>query len=348
MSLTRREFLASVAAVAVQAPSSSFRIVRKGTVYDGGPGIISGNCRCKNGDLLVAFNTGGDLSAGQRVGIVRSRDGGKSWSKPEHWFESIFKKGGIEAGCSLTCLSSGRILLPYADGFYLRPGKNYDRHALLFCPVSDDDGRNWRNAKAEAYEGLEAFAFGTVVELPGGRLLMPLWGAYEKQGVWGCGVLKSKDGGIAWSDYRPIAREHGDETPILRLPDGRLLALIRGYTEDKTRPFHVSWSEDRGDTWSAPLKVNLFGTSPSLHLTPRGRLLAGHRSTLEGGRCHISSSVDGGRAWQFELELEPTDGKWDYGGYPAFENLPDGRVFVTFHTGKPPGWHTLYNVLDEG
>jgi hypothetical protein len=357
--MNRRRFLTTAAQTAVaisgaakakaasNPASGRLRIVSNGTVYDSGPGIISGSARCKNDDLLVAFNTGGDIGAGQRVGILRSKDGGKTWSAPETWFESIFKKGGIETGCSLTCLSSGRLLLPYADGFYLNRAKGYDRHALLFCPISEDNGRTWRNTKAECYEGLEAFAFGTVVELPGGTLLLPLWGAYDRQGVWGCGLLKSKDGGLSWSDWRPIVREGGDETPIILLPDGRLLALIRGHTKEATRPFHVAWSSDAGDTWSAPLKVELFGTSPSLHLTPKGNLLAGYRSTLPGGRCHVSSSADGGKTWQFELELEPPGGKWDRGGYPAFENLPDGRVFVTFHTGVPGKWGTYWNVVEE-
>lgn len=351
MRFTRRHFLALAASAAFPSrmPHSNLRIVSRGVVYDGGPGIIAGNARCANGDLLVAFNTGGDLSAGQRVGIVRSTDSGRTWGAPETWFDSIFKRGGIEAGCSLTRLKSGRLLLPYADGFYLHPRANSsDRHALLFCPTSDDNGKTWQNRKAEGFEGLEAFAFGTVAELPNGTLLLPLWGAYDRQGVWGCGLLKSKDNGDTWGDYRAIVKERGDETPILLLPDGRLLALIRGYLpQDKTRPFHVSHSADGGDTWSAPRKVELFGTSPSMHLSPKGRLLAGYRSTREGGRCHISSSEDGGLTWKFELELEPPDGTWASGGYPAFENLPDGRLFVTFHTGKPPAWHTYYNVIEE-
>jgi hypothetical protein len=343
--MNRRSFLVQMGAGLVAARA---RVVEKGVVYDRSPALIAGNCRCRNGDLLVAFNTGGDLSAGQRTGIVRSTDGGKSWGPPGVYFESVFTRGGIEAGCSLTCLSSGRLLLPYADGFYLHPGakNNYDRHALLFCPTSDDNGRTWQNTKAQCYEGLEAFAFGTVVELPGGTLLLPLWGAYDQQGVWGAGLVKSKDGGKTWGDWRSIVREHGDETPIILLPDGRLLALIRGYTNDPERPFHVAHSSDGGDTWTAPQKVNLNGTSPSLHITPKGRLLAGYRSTLKGANCHVASSPDGGLHWTFELELELPRDTWNRGGYPAFENLPDGRIFVTFHNSRP-SWYVAYNVLEE-
>jgi len=73
------------------------------------PALIAGNCTCANGDLLAAYNTSGDIAAGQRVGLVRSFDNGRTWGEPERFFESIFNRGGIEAGCSLTRLASGRL-----------------------------------------------------------------------------------------------------------------------------------------------------------------------------------------------------------------------------------------------
>ena len=320
------------------------RVISKGVVHESSAALIAGVCRCVNGDILVSFNSGGDLSAGQQALVVRSRDGGSTWGEPEARFESVFKGGGIEAGCSLTRLSNGRLLLPYADGFYLHPGSdNYDRHALLFCPLSDDNGVTWSSSKAQGYEGLEAFAFGRVVGLPGGDLLLPLWGAYDRQGQWVPAVLRSSDGGQTWGGHSPIVCD-GDETPIALLPDGRLLALLRGYTRDTKRPFHVSHSSDAGQTWSEPVMVNINGTAPSLHLSADGRLLAGFRSTLEGGNCHIASSEDGGLTWRVELELELPKGKWHYGGYPVLEDLLDGRLIATFHNGDP-SWYTAYNIL---
>ena len=320
-------------------------VIRKGVVYDKETALIAGVCRCTNGDLLVSFNTGGDLSAGERAGLVRSTDGGVTWSDPEVWFDSVFTAGGIEIGCSLTRLSTGRILFSYADGFYLQPGSDdYSRHALLVCPVSDDNGRTWTNEKAQCYAGLEAFAFGKIIEMPDHVLLLPIWGSYDEQGNWVTGLLRSTDGGVTWNDYSRIT-DNGDETPITRLPDGRLLALVRGY--DKTlpeRPLHVCHSADDGRTWSAPQRVNINGTSPSLHVASDGQLFAGFRSTQDGGNCHIASSADGGLSWTVELELELTAGKWHYGGYPVMEDLPDGPLFVTYHNADPT-WHVAYNIL---
>jgi len=124
------------------------------------------------------------------------------------------------------------------------------------------------------------------------------------------------------------------------------MALIRGCTEESGSPFHVAYSEDGGDTWSAPRKIPVNGTSPSLHLSPAGTLLAGYRSTLPGGVCRVSSSTDGGVSWKLELELELPHGSWKLGGYPTFENLADGTMICVFHNGDP-AWHVAYNVLAE-
>jgi Neuraminidase (sialidase) len=343
------------AEITIPKGAGRVKVVEKGVVYDKSTAVISGVCRCKNGDLLVSYNMRSDLRPGERVGLVRSTDGGKTWSgRPENTFESVFKNGGLEAGCSLTCLSNGRLLLPYADGIYLHPDQkdNFDRFALLFCPTSDDQGRTWQNTKAQSYDGLEGFAYGKVVELPSGKLLLPLWGARERRETSSSGVVQSHDNGETWSEYRCIGPAHGDETSVILLPDSSLLALIREYEpQDPTRAFHVAYSRDGGENWTAPQKVNMTGTSPALHLTPKGLLLAGYRSTVgqpTEGRCHISSSLDNGQTWDFELELELPRGQWFKGGYPAFTNLADGRIFVTFHNGvlKDP-WYTAYNILAE-
>ena len=327
-----------------QSPKApSLKVVAKGFAYNQSTAAVVGVCQCKNGDLLVAYNTYTDLSPGERIAFVRSADGGKTWGKPEAGFESVFQDGGVETGSSLTRLANGRLLLPYADGFYLRPETSGDRRVLLFCPTSDDNGKTWQNTKAISFEGLEAFAFGKVVQLPDGTLLLPLWGSYDKYGEIASGVLKSKDSGNHWSEWRPIARRNGSETPIVLLPDNRLIALLRQYTDDKERPFHVSYSSDGGDTWTTPVKVNLQGEAPAPHLTTKGLLLAGYR-TLQS-RCHVSSSSDGGLTWKFELGLEGPDGR-PIGEYPSFENLSDGRILVAHDNGKPI-WSVVYNILQE-
>ena len=322
------------------------RVVEKGVVYDKSSALIAGVCRCTGGDLLVSFDSRGDLSAGEKAFLVRSHDDGRTWSEPEATFESVFVEGGIEIGCSISCLPDGRLLLPYTDGFYLHPKTdNYNRRTLLFCLTSDDEGRSWSNRRAQAFEGIEAFAYGKVVSLPDGTILMPLWGAYDVYGKWYPGVLKSRDRGATWGDYRRIA-DAGSETPIVVLPDGRILALLRGYTAEPNRPLYVSYSDDGGDTWSLPGKTTVDGTAPSLHISPKGTLLAGYRSNEKGGVCRVAASEDSGTTWELALELDLPHDAWDKGGYPVFENLPNGEMFVSFHNAVPT-WYVAYNIIRE-
>ncbi|MEW6219199.1 MAG: sialidase family protein [Thermodesulfobacteriota bacterium] len=321
-----------------------------------GPALIAGSAACANGDLLVACNTGGDVSPGQEVHLVRSRDGGRTWQREPVAFASRFVGGGVESGCTLTRLAAGRLLLPYADGYYLSPGQGWDRRAVFSCPFSDDHGHTWQHGGIQPFAGLEAFVYGRVVELAGGDLLLPLWGSFQRQGRWKSGVLRSRDRGLTWGEHRFIV-ESGvcDETPIIRLPSGRLLALIRGLRarpasladtvagRRRRQAFHVALSED-GRIWSRPERTNLAGTAPSLHLSPTGQLLAGFRSTDPSGACRIAMSPDEGRSWQTVLELVPPEGRWRHGGYPVLLNLPDGTMLATFHN-NVDGWRVGCNRL---
>jgi len=83
-----------------------------------------------------------------------------------------------------------------------------------------------------------------VVELPDRTLLLPLGGAYDRRGAWACGLVKSTDNGETWGNYRRIVQGKSDETPIILLPDSRVLPRIRGHSDDPSRPFHVSHSSD--------------------------------------------------------------------------------------------------------
>lgn len=322
------------------------QVVETGIVHDKSSALIAGVCKSAGGDLLLVYNSRGDLSAGEQAFVVRSQDQGRTWGDPETSFESIFVEGGIEAGCSLSCLPDGRLLLPYTDGFYLHPKTdNYDRRTLLFCLTSDDEGRSWGNRRAQRFAGLEAFAFGKIISLSDGKLLLPLWGTLDVHGTCNPGVLKSTDRGETWSDYRSIA-QRGNETPIVLLPDDRIMALLRGFTDEPNYPLHIAYSDDAGNTWTVPRKTSVEGTSPSLHITSKGTLLAGYRSTQESGNCRVAVSADLGATWDLALELELPHGTWDYGGYPVFENLASGDIFVSFHNAVPT-WYVAYNILQE-
>ncbi len=118
-----------------------------------------------------------------------------------------------------------------------------------------------------------------MVELPDRTLLLPLCGAYDRRGAWTCGLVKSTDNGETWGNYRRIVQGKSDETPIILLPNSRVLALIRGHSDDPSRPFHVSHSSDGGASWQFQLQLDPikgpwhYGGYPVLTNLADGRIL---------------------------------------------------------------------------
>jgi hypothetical protein len=267
----------------------------------------------------------------------------------------------------MTALSDGRILIPYNDG----PGDPW-KHAstpVKLCLIeSATNGRSWSHERVIPTDLLEPFCYGKILELKDGRLLMPVWGRRSEEDVRRSGVLASDDGGRTWDQHSTIAydpqpgqfdaernftRKGGyNETTIVELPGGEIMAIIRQafVGGDEFLHFFRSTSSDQGATWTAPEKLDICGTSPSLHVTPQGTILLGCRTHVhepsgytERGQplmrtdgVAVSWSDDDGRTWQGPLHLlDPKGHQYirEYeAGYPAMVNLPSGEIFVSFYS----------------
>ncbi|MCX5724310.1 MAG: sialidase family protein, partial [Nitrospirae bacterium] len=137
-----------------------------------------------------------------------------------------------------------------------------------------------------------------------------------------------------------------NEATLLELPDGRILAVLRQQgVEGQTRDLHRSLSCDGGQTWSAPERMALWGTSPSLHVGPSGEIILGYRNHLGNPQgltepgVGLSFSLDGGDHWVGHRLLEDPQGH-SYGhefeaGYPAFLDIEGGKVLVVFYSYDP-------------
>ena len=92
----------------------SLRVIRRVKVATGPPRhrAFPGIEKLRNGDILVAYREGSDhwRTADGTVKLVRSRDGGLTWSQPETLLESKGENYGTHSGISQ--FSDGSILLP--------------------------------------------------------------------------------------------------------------------------------------------------------------------------------------------------------------------------------------------
>ncbi|WP_461211251.1 sialidase family protein [Desulfocurvus sp. DL9XJH121] len=98
-------------------------------------------------------------------------------------------------------------------------------------------------------------------------------------------IFASRDHGRTWE---PRAVLGGDpnlvlcEGSMVRLPDGRILALMRENSQ-VFEPMYLCESLDCGRTWSAPRPTCLVGHRPTLGLTRSGKLLVTYRNRGPAG-----------------------------------------------------------------
>lgn len=307
--------------------------------------------RAANGDLLVQFNTGKDCWPGSTAYLIRSSDGGQTWSEPRKLIASQRNGGAIHTNVGLTLLSNDDLILPFIDAKLRDGGRGFPKPmhpghevAVANVIISHDHGQTW-SGWVPAHGGVPWTApFGRLVEMPDGRLLLPLWmsanatgpesGQYEKQGF--SGFVVSSDGGQTWGDVAKLG--HFGETSLLLLDDNRtLLACLK---QHPSRLTHVMRSTD-GKSWTDPRNFGVQGKNASLHLSPRGWPLILCSPVTpgpgEGTRPGvIFFTPDRGDTWRRAIELEEPIGPRGTFAYGLTAvNVDAGRMLVVFAGADP-------------
>lgn len=339
------------------------KIREKFVVHQGPePALFPGLARAANGDLLVSFCTEFDCQPGGRAYLLRSTDDGRTWSAPVPIMRSGKPDGCINLSVGLTTLRDGTILYPCCDA---RLTRKWDQHdADLIILRSADHGTTW-SAPTPCFTGVkEPFAYGNIIELANGDVLCPIWGKRVAEEQWASGLVRSHDGGRTWGEHVTIAYDPDaafvagetdptvfhcagyNETTLLELQDGRLLAVLRQQgVQGGRRELDSAMSADGGRTWSAPTRMELWGTSPSLHLLPSGLIVLGYRNHLGNPQglgepgVGVSLSHDHGLTWSGHMLLEDPQGhRYAHefeAGYPAFLLMGDGSTLTVFYSYDP-------------
>ena len=189
--------------------------------------------------------TDAERKADQGEWIIRSADGGRSWSARIP-----------------TIVNSPHGPIQLADGRLLYAGKQLwtDSRKIGVCE-SKDDGLTWqwhadipiRTGDRNAYHELHA------VEAANGTIIAHIRNHNEVNKHWTL-QTESSDGGKTWSE--PHAVSYGLPSHLLRLRDGRLL-MSYGY---RRAPFgnRARLSTDHGKSWSDELTLSDDGTSGDL------------------------------------------------------------------------------------
>lgn len=327
--------------------------------YIGWPTI----CRTDAGELLVVFSGDRDehVCPWGKVQMVRSHDGGATWSEAEtvcnsplddrdagiiqtrsgalvlNWFTSVAFEGRIAAAKRRGQAPDERLV-------------QWSRHAEKLTPDirsqwlgywtrrSEDGGRTWQapvRTRGSSPHG--------PIELSDGRLLHV--GRRSSAGEAELIVEESRDDGRSWTQIAsietaaedPVSQFH--EPHLVETAEGRLVAQFRFHFmvpgkpgRDNTRSYlRQAVSEDGGHTWSVAQQIPILGYPPHLIRLENGWLLSvyGRRHGVFGEYACISR--DGGVTWDVENEICLAQALNGDLGYPASVQLPDGSIYTVYY-----------------
>ncbi|SDU82815.1 sialidase family protein [Jiangella alkaliphila] len=295
--------------------------------------------------VAVAREGAGHTGQDGRLLMLTSDDGGSTWSAPEVVHDSPYD----DRDPMITQLSSGRLLLSWFQNDYsVTPPEPMG----TFVAHSDDGGQTWSAPVAvqsmlsgesdivDTYELGWNASHGQVKELPGGDLIVPLYGTVPDDKWQKATVVRSSDGGETWSAateslIASATGTHYQEPVLTVLPGGVVHALLRIGTAASTMGAvhsQESWSRDGGRTWSAPAEIDLVTSSAHTEVLRDGSVflaygdLSGHFTDRRGTVGAVIRSP-----------LSPWSGAarelvWDSGtgdqANPAVVEARPGRVLV--------------------
>jgi sialidase-1 len=347
--VTRRQFSIGVA-LTVSARTLRAQVETIATIsrqpefYHGWPTIALR----RTGELLVAYSGGREshVCPFGRVDLIRSRDGGHSWSWPETVLDTPIDDrdaGVIETAAGSLLVSTFTSLayepvLAKASAWSAEKTERWQavqrrtspeqRQALLGCWLlrSTDGGLTWSAPIRVPVNSPHG-----PVAVSGGRLLYAgkqLWEAGTK-----VGVCESTDDGRTWRWLSDIPARPGDrvaeyhELHAVEAADGRILVHIRNHNPSNAGETLQCESRDGGRTWSVPHPIGVWGLPSHLLRLRDGRLLMsyGYRRQPFGNLARVSA--DHGSTWSEPIPISADGASGDL-GYPSTVELPD-RTLIT-------------------
>lgn len=215
-----------------------------------------------DGTLLCNYFTYGK-DQDIEVRLIRSRDGGQTWSSPEIILP------GYATSTPIRRLRSGRLVMPV----YTVDGGG--KRAYAGVCLSDDGGKHWSNPHAIGLKAGKIIDETDIYERKDGTLL-----AVCREVMV---ASESKDRGETWSEVTPLG--FPGHCPYLLMT--RSGVLLMGHRVPNTS---LHYSLDEGRTWHGSLLIDsVIGAYPSMVELKDGNVLCVYYE--EGAHSAIRSTI---------------------------------------------------------
>lgn len=277
-----------------------------------------------------------------------SEDQGETWSE----LEPIGDYGGVVAMGDICEVGKGEYIAMFHDdgrfiGKVSTPGWIRERVEVFACGEGPDTRTKYIHYYSE--DGGETFGKPVDHWLKTKEREGDVWrkihtcysGKVDTDRRFHLYQVRSKDGGLTWSDPETICHPENDkqvcEPAIVRSPDGKtLITLLRENTHKRNSFMLIS--KDNGTTWSEPVELpsSLTGDRHCARYLPDGRLFISFRDTSRDSLTWgdwvawvgTFDDIIEGREGQYRLRIMKNYYHGDC-AYPAIEILPDETIVTT-------------------
>ena len=325
------------------------------------PGLI----RTEKGALVGCFdaryNNEADLCNDIDVAVVRSTDGGLTWSEPAVGMDM---GDGGNNGCGDPCIlqdKKGRLWMQaltchFGGGASLGVSKaGFDEHQTgQWCMVtSDNDGKTWSKTPINPTKSIKKEEWTCILAGPGCGICTSKGVIVFPAQIWQNGanpramstICSSSDGGKTWK-YGTGIPHFTSECQVVELSDGSLMLNCRNEARSGKRVIYTT--NDLGDTWTAHETNNSALREPTcqaslvtIDVKDKGRHLF-FSNPKSGSRNHMTvrASADDGKTWNEGYEYD-TRNCMGYSCIALADDKTLGIIYETAHPNLQTGMHGI-------
>lgn len=220
--------------------------------------------------------------------------------------------------------------------------------AVVDYVQSRDEGRTW--SEGERLVGWPGnLPRNTPIRVADHQMLVPLFvDFWYEAGLVGSytALIKYKDGKILEKKYASMDDKDAIQPAVVRLGDGRILALMR----DKTDRFiRRAWSNDGGRSWSSVTMTALPNPGAAIHAIYIDELsavlLAYNHSRKGRDPLSLAVSTDGGKTFRRIADLENAPDDEASFSYPTLLRTKDGLIHAIWsHDSRATLKHVRFNL----